>query len=245
MTAETAVKERASSAPPDKREGMPKGRAKQIQRRSRLVQIVSVVGVLAVWEGFVRGFAIEPIFLPSVTFILQTFWELLWDGTLPWHTWVTVQRILTGFFAAAVAGVAIGVGMGMSRTFQNLCDPLIAALYPLPKITLIPLLLIWLGSGEAYKFVISAFTAFFPIVINTYAGLRQVDDGLVKAARDLGANERRIQMEVMMPAAIPSIFAGFRLGMGVAIILTVASEMIAGQNGLGRFLVEAGAILET
>ncbi len=245
MTAETAVKKPLPSADTEKRERIPKGRAKRLQRRSRLVQVASVLGVLAVWEGFVRLFAIEPIFLPSVTFILQTFWELLWDGTLPWHTWVTVLRILTGFLAAAVAGVAIGVGMGMSRTFQNLCDPLIAALYPLPKITLIPLLIIWLGSGEAYKFIISAFTAFFPIVINTYTGLRQVDEGLVKAARDLGANERRIQLEVMMPAAVPSIFAGFRLGMGVAIILTVASEMIAGQNGLGRFLVEAGAILET
>ncbi len=242
MTTETFPQERERSAPAvEKREG---GKKRQ-RRRARFTQITTVLVLLALWEAIVRAGGIQPIFLPSVSFILQTFWSLIWDGTLPWHTWVTILRVLTGFFAAAVFGVAVGVGMGMSRTVQNVCDPLIAALYPLPKITLIPLLIIWLGSGEAYKFIISAFTAFFPIVINTYIGLRQVDEGLVKAARDLGANERQIQLEVMMPAAVPSIFAGFRLGMGVAIILTVASEMIAGQNGLGRFLVEAGAILET
>ncbi|MEE8110952.1 MAG: ABC transporter permease [bacterium] len=242
MTTETFPQERERSAPAvEKREGG----TKRQRRRARFTQIATVLVLLALWEVIVRAGGIQPIFLPSVSFILQTFWSLIWDGTLPWHTWVTILRVLTGFFAAAVFGVAVGVGMGMSRTVQNVCDPLIAALYPLPKITLIPLLIIWLGSGEAYKFIISAFTAFFPIVINTYIGLRQVDEGLVKAARDLGANERQIQLEVMMPAAVPSIFAGFRLGMGVAIILTVASEMIAGQNGLGRFLVEAGAILET
>ena len=177
--------------------------------------------------------------------MLTTLWAMIWDGTLPWNSLITVLRILAGFVAAVVAGVAIGMAMAFSRTIQNMCDPLIAALYPLPKITLIPLLIIWLGTGEAYKFIVIAFTAFFPIVINTYIGLRQVDQDLIKAARDLGANERQIQLEVMLPAALPSIFAGFRLAMGVAIILTVAAEMIASQDGLGRVLIEAGAILET
>jgi NitT/TauT family transport system permease protein len=242
MTTETITQDRERSVPEAEKA---KGGAKRVQRRARFIQVASVVGVLVIWEIIVRVGGIEPIFLPSVTFILKTFWSMTWDGTLPWNTLVTVMRILTGFFAAVVFGVVIGIGMGMSKTFQNICDPLIAALYPLPKITLIPLLIIWLGTGESYKFVVSAFTAFFPIVISTYIGLKQVDEGLVQAARDLGANERQVQMEVMMPAAVPSIFGGFRLGMGVAIILTVASEMIASQNGLGRILIEAGSILET
>lgn len=217
----------------------------RVLRRSRIIQILTILGVLAIWEVIVQVMEIEPIFLPSVSFILQTFWAMILDGTLPWNTLVTILRIFSGFFAAAICGISIGIGMGISKNFQNMCDPLIAALYPLPKITLIPLLIIWLGSGEAYKLVVSGMAAFFPIVINTYMGIRQVDEGLVKAARDLGANERQIQMEVIIPAAVPSIFSGFRLGMGVAIILTVASEMIASQNGLGRVLIEAGSILET
>ncbi len=215
------------------------------RRRARATQIGTMLGVLLIWEAVVQLLDVKPIFLPSVSLVVTTLWTMIWDGTLPWNSVVTVLRILTGFLAAVIAGVAIGMAMALSRTVQNMCDPLIAALYPLPKITLIPLLIIWLGSGEAYKFIVIAFTAFFPIVINTYIGLRQVDEDLIKAARDLGADERRIQLEVMLPAALPSIFAGFRLAMGVAIILTVAAEMIASQDGLGRVLIEAGSILET
>jgi NitT/TauT family transport system permease protein len=137
--------------------------------------------------------------------------------------------------------------MGMSRVVAAVADVWIAALYPLPKISLIPLLIIWLGTGEAYRIVISAVTAFFPIVISTYAGIRQTDCGLIKAARDLGANARQIQLKVVIPAAIPSIFAGLHLGMGVTIILIVAAEMIGGssQSGMGYLLINAGQVMET
>jgi ABC-type nitrate/sulfonate/bicarbonate transport system permease component len=137
--------------------------------------------------------------------------------------------------------------MGMSRLVARIADPWIAALYPLPKIALIPLLVIWLGTGEAYKIVISAVTGFFPIVISTYAGIRHADRGLMKAAKDLGANQRQIQMKVVIPSAIPSIFAGLHLGMGVTIILVVAAEMIGGssQSGMGFLLIQAGQVMET
>jgi len=139
------------------------------------------------------------------------------------------------------------VVMGMSRTVARVADVWIAALYPLPKISLIPLLIIWVGTGEAYKIVISAVSAFFPIVISTYAGIRQTDGGLIKAAKDLGANARQIQLKVVIPAAIPSIFAGLHLGMGVAIILVVAAEMIGGssQGGMGWLLISSGQVMET
>jgi NitT/TauT family transport system permease protein len=135
----------------------------------------------------------------------------------------------------------------MSKLLARILDPWIAALYPLPKISLIPLLIIWLGTGEAYKIVISAITAFFPIVISSYAGIRQADRGLIKAAQDLGANRRQIQLKVVIPFAVPSIFAGLQLGMGVTIILVVAAEMIggSGQSGMGYLLIQAGQVLET
>jgi NitT/TauT family transport system permease protein len=112
---------------------------------------------------------------------------------------------------------------------------------------LIPLLIIWLGTGEAYRIVISAITAFFPIVMSTYVGIRQVDRGLIKAAKDLGAGTRQIQFKVVVPAAMPSILNGLQLGMGVAIILVVAAEMIGGssQSGMGYLLISAGQVMET
>jgi NitT/TauT family transport system permease protein len=137
--------------------------------------------------------------------------------------------------------------MGMSRIVARVADTWIAALYPLPKISLIPLLIIWLGTGEAYKIVISAVTAFFPIVISTYSGIRQVDRDLIKAAKDLGADQRQIQLKVVIPAAIPSILAGLQLGMGVTIILVVAAEMIgtSAHGGIGYLLISAGQLMET
>ncbi len=215
--------------------------------RQQALPLLTVVGFLVAWEAFVRGRGIAPIYLPSPSSIATYLFRMVVDGSVAFHLGVTLLRILAGFLVAAVAGVAAGVLMGMSPTAARIADPWIAALYPLPKISLIPLLIIWLGTGEAYKIVISAVTAFFPIVINTYAGIRQADPGLVKAAEDLGANRRQIQMKVVIPAAIPSIFAGFRLGMGVAIILVVAAEMIGGarQSGMGYLLMNAGQVMRT
>jgi NitT/TauT family transport system permease protein len=169
------------------------------------------------------------------------------DGSMPYHLGITLLRIFAGFALAAVFGIALGVLMGMSRTVARVADVWIAALYPLPKISLIPLLIIWVGTGEAYKIVISAVSAFFPIVISTYSGIRQTDRGLIKAAKDLGANARQIQFKVVIPGAIPSIFAGLHLGMGIAIILVVAAEMIGGssQGGMGWLLISSGQVMET
>ena len=213
--------------------------------RDQALPMAAVVCIFAAWEGFVRLRGIQPIYLPAPSAIAGYLYRMTADGTFPYHLAVTVLRILGGFAVAAVTGVAAGLLMGMSSVAARIADPLIAALYPLPKVSLIPLLIIWLGTGEPYKIVISAITAFFPIVINTYVGVRQTDPGLVKAAEDLGANLRQIQLKVMIPSAVPSIFAGFRLGMGVAIILIVAAEMIGGRSGMGYLLIHAGQVLET
>jgi NitT/TauT family transport system permease protein len=135
--------------------------------------------------------------------------------------------------------------MATSERVNAIAENFIAALYPLPKVTLIPLLIIWLGTGGPFMLTISALGAIFPIVINTVLGIRQCDPGLVLAARDLGASKAQVIKMVLLPAAIPSIFAGVRLGLGVSIILVVAAEMVVGKLGLGARLYLAGQILET
>ena len=199
------------------------------------------------WELLVRWHGIAPIYLPAPSSIAVYLVRMIVDGSLLFNLGVTLLRIFVGFAIAALAGVSLGVFMGMSRLVAKVADPWIAALYPLPKIALIPLLVIWLGTGEAYKIVISAVTGFFPIVISTYAGIRQADRGLMKAAKDLGASHHQIQIKVVIPSAIPSIFAGLHLGMGVTIILVVAAEMIGGssQSGMGYLLIQAGQVMET
>jgi ABC-type nitrate/sulfonate/bicarbonate transport system permease component len=208
---------------------------------------LTIVAVVVAWEALVRLRGIAPIYLPAPSSVFVYLSRMIADGSMPYHLGITLLRIFVGFGLAAVFGIALGVLMGMSRTIARVADVWIAALYPLPKISLIPLLIIWVGTGEAYKIVISAVSAFFPIVISTYSGIRQTDRGLVKAAKDLGANARQIQLKVVIPGAIPSIFAGLHLGMGIAIILVVAAEMIGGssQGGMGWLLISSGQVMET
>ena len=220
-------------------------------RAARIWQLVlpalTIVAVVVAWEALVRLRGIAPIYLPAPSSVFVYLSRMIADGSMPYHLGITLLRIFVGFGLAAVFGIALGVLMGMSRTIARVADVWIAALYPLPKISLIPLLIIWLGTGEAYKIVISAVSAFFPIVISTYSGIRQTDRGLIKAAKDLGANARQIQLKVVIPGAIPSIFAGLHLGMGIAIILVVAAEMIGGssQGGMGWLLISSGQVMET
>ena len=227
------------------------GGAMTSARAARIWQLVlptlTIVAVVAAWEALVRFRGIAPIYLPAPSSVFVYLWRMIADGSMPYHLGITLLRIFAGFALAAVCGIALGVLMGMSRTVARVADVWIAALYPLPKISLIPLLIIWVGTGEAYKIVISAVSAFFPIVISTYSGIRQTDRGLIKAAKDLGANARQIQLKVVIPGAIPSIFAGLHLGMGIAIILVVAAEMIGGssQGGMGWLLISSGQVMET
>lgn len=213
----------------------------------RLLPASSVVAFIGIWEGVVWYRDIPPIYLPKPSAIFESLVGMVADGTIFLPIGATVLRIVVGFVIAAVLGIAGGLLMGMSRLAQKIADPWIAALYPLPKISLIPLLMIWLGTGEAYKIVISAITAFFPVLMSTYAGVRQVDAGLKKAAVDLGASTRQVQFQVILPAAVPTIVAGLQIGMGVTIILVIAAEMIgsSGGAGLGALLINAGQILDT
>jgi NitT/TauT family transport system permease protein len=213
----------------------------------KILPALIIVAFIGAWQLLVSLRGIQPVYLPAPSAIVLAMVQMAADGSLFVNLGITLLRIFSGFLLATVTGISLGLIMGMSRLFQRVIDPWIAALYPLPKIALIPLLVIWLGTGESYKIIISAITAFFPIVMSTYAGVCQVDRGLMKAAQDLGASRRQVQFNVVIPAAMPTIFAGLQLGMGVTIIMVIAAEMIGGstQGGMGYVLINAGQILET
>jgi ABC-type nitrate/sulfonate/bicarbonate transport system permease component len=206
---------------------------------------IAVVAVLAGWELAVLAANLNPIYLPRPTRIVVALVDMFHTGALSVDLAATLGRIFGGFAIALVVGTLLGVWMATSERVNAIADNFIAALYPLPKVTLIPLLIIWLGTGGPFMLTISCLGAIFPIVINTVLGIRQCDPGLILAARDLGANERQIVRKVLIPSAIPSIFAGMRLGLGVSIILVVAAEMVVGKVGLGARLYLAGQILQT
>ncbi|HET7850421.1 MAG TPA: ABC transporter permease [Pseudolabrys sp.] len=205
----------------------------------------SIVVVLLVWELLARVSGVSALYLPRPSQILVTLVAMFSSGGLALDLGVTLWRIFAGFAIALVAGTLLGLWIATSWRIQAVADMFIAALYPLPKVTLIPLLIIWLGTGGPFMLSISFLGAIFPIVINTVLGVSQCDPGLVLAARDLGATPQQIMRRVLLPSAIPSIFAGIRLGLGVSIILVVAAEMVVGKVGLGARLYLAGQILET
>jgi NitT/TauT family transport system permease protein len=232
-----SVHEHASSAPPNKF-------AKKLGE-PRVLGWIAVASVLIMWEAGVAVAHLNPIYLPRPTQILMALVSMFKTGGLLNDLLATLGRIFGGFAISLVIGSLLGIWMATSERVRAIADNFIAALYPLPKVTLIPLLIIWLGTGGPFMLAISALGALFPIVINTVLGIRQCDPGLILAARDLGATNRQIIRMVLLPSAIPSIFAGVRLGIGVSIILVVAAEMVVGKVGLGARLYLAGQILET
>ena len=211
----------------------------------RMLAWTAVAAMLVIWEVAVFVADINPIYLPRPTRIVAALIEMFRSDRLLVDLLITLGRIFGGFAIALIAGTLLGVWMATSERVNAIADNFIAALYPLPKVTLIPLFIIWLGTGGPFMLTISALGAVFPIIINTVVGIRQCDPGLVLAARDLGANNRQIVRMVLLPSAIPSIFAGVRLGLGVSIILVVAAEMLVGKFGLGARLYLAGQVLET
>ncbi len=206
----------------------------------------SIVLVLLLWELIAHLFNVSALYLPPPLADRRRIGRVVrkWRA-LPIDLGVTLWRIFAGFAIALVSGTLLGLWIATSFRARAVADMFIAALYPLPKITLIPLLIIWLGTGGPFMLTISFLGAIFPIVINTVLGVSQCDPGLVLAARDLGAKPQQIMRRVLLPSAIPSIFAGVRLGLGVSIILVVAAEMVVGKAGLGARLYLAGQILET
>ena len=205
----------------------------------------SVVLALAFWEIAARVTGVNSLYLPRPSQIVVALVTMFATGGLLVDLAMTLYRIFAGFAIALVVGVLLGVWISTSWRVRAIADMWIAALYPLPKVTLIPLLIIWLGTGGPFMLTISTLGAIFPILINTVLGVRQCDPGLVLAARDLGATPQQIVRKVLIPSAIPSIFAGVRLGLGVSIILVVAAEMVVGKVRLGARLYLAGQILET
>lgn len=211
--------------------------------RKWIGKIIPLTVFLVAWELWVRIFEVPAYFLPPVSVILMKLGKLLFSGELTVHTFYTVYRSLLGIFLGGMMGVIIGFMMAWYRYADEGFDFIIAATYPLPKVALIPLLMVWLGLGEAPILAMSVMGVIYPVIVNTVAGAKNIDPLLIRAARDLGATDRQLFREVMLPGSLPMIFAGLKLGAGIAFVLVVASEMVIGKLGLGNIIAESAAIL--
>jgi NitT/TauT family transport system permease protein len=211
----------------------------------RSVRVVALVGLVVLWEVVTRVGVVSPLFLPSPLGVLAEGWDMARSGQLLVHLGRSLERLAWGFAVGALAGIGVGVAVGFFSLADAVVQPVIAATFPIPKIALLPLLILWLGIGEASKVAVVALGVFFPMAINTYAGVRQADPVLIRAAVSFGAGRWSVIRKVILPSALPMVFAGLRLGAGIALLLLVAAEQIAADAGIGFLILQSGNLMET
>ena len=201
--------------------------------------------LLLLWEAASRLALVSPRYFPPPTVIATGLVAGLAGGELGDAFLVTLGRLLASFAIAAVPGVALGLVMGMLRPVRNAVEPYVAFLFPVPKIALLPFLLILLGVGEPAFVITGAISAFFQIVISTLAGVQTMDPRLLDVGRNYGAGGARLFWKVILPAALPSIFTGLRLGLGLALVAIVVVEFITAKSGLGHSVYRHWQMLST
>ncbi|MCJ2128174.1 ABC transporter permease [Methylobacterium sp. E-045] len=210
---------------------------------------VSVLLVIGIWETAGRLSLVDALLLPPPSEILATTRELLQDGyrqTPLWaHLLLSLARALAGFGAAIVTGIPLGIAMGMSPVLSALIDPFVQFLRPLPKLALIPLVVLWFGIGETSKVLLIYLSTVLTIIVGAAAAVEQVRRLQLRAARALGARGFTMFRFVILPAILPDLFVTVRLAFGIGWTTLIAAEMIASEAGLGWMVVNAGAYLRT
>jgi ABC-type nitrate/sulfonate/bicarbonate transport system permease component len=208
-------------------------------------KIYPLVVVVAIWELIARLQWVDPLFLPRFTGVVVALWTgLIETGSLVMDAGYTLMRTLIGFAVGGIIGVGLGTLMGQIRPIRQFLDPLVSFLFPMPKMALFPLIMVWLGLGESSKITLIAISAFFPVVINTFTGIRNVDKYLIWNALSKGANQVQLLTQVLIPAATPYIFAGVRVAASFSFLLAVTVEMVQSNNGLGYRILFAKSIYE-
>jgi len=200
--------------------------------------------LLAVWEILSRTGAVSKRLMPSLVDIAAALVAAITNGDLLFHAGISLGRALAGYALAVVAGVLLGVAMARSRLFEALLEPSFSFSYPVPKIALYPIFIFVFGLGSLSKVMLVFLECLYPITINTYYGVRQVDRVQVWTARNMGATEPQIFWRVLLPAAAPTIFAGMRIALPISLIIVIITEIIGESRGLGYYISYASASFE-
>jgi len=213
--------------------------------RTAITRTIAVVLFLGAWQWAVASGAISPLFLSSPSAIGEKLYEVFADGSIWQHIFASGEVALWGFVLSILVGVPIGMLMGRMRLARDTLEPFIMAQYSSPIVAFLPLLIIWLGIGVASKVALVFLGGVFVVIINTEAGVSNVDRRLVETARSFTAGELQILWKIILPAALPFIIASMRLAIGRILIMVVVAELYASTAGLGYLIFQAGAAYDT
>lgn len=219
------------------------------QWKFRLISIAAVALVLVIWQLSSTLEWVNPTLLPPVTEVATTALELIAKGyrqTPLWQHWlISTARASAAFVAAIVVGVPLGLAMGRNPYVNAALNPFVQFLRPLPKIALVPLVILWLGIGEGGKFFLIFIATVLSIIVSAAAAVQGVSEARIRAAQTLGASRRKQFTHVILPNALPEIMTGIRLSVGVGWTSLIAAEMVAADSGLGWMVINAGTYLRT
>lgn len=202
-------------------------------------KLASPIVVLLLWEAASRGGVLNAQLVPPPSSVFVEVYRLVMTGALFSALWASMVRVLSGFAIATVVAVVLGVVMASFRAIEDFLDPLVELIRPVSPLALFPLALLWFGIGDGSKIFLIALSCSFPIILNTYAGVKGIDLMFVRAARSLGASQWEVIRRIILPGSLPSILTGIRVSWGIALIVIIASEMVGAVNGLGFMVLEA------
>lgn len=213
------------------------------------ISVVTVIGLLVLWWLVTHLGLVKPLFLPAPESIVARFFKVLEEGfggaSLWEHTWASLKRVFGAFFLACVTAIPIGIGMGVSRVVRGIFDPPIEFYRPIPPLAYLPLTIIWFGIDELQKIILIYLACFAPMALSARAGVRSVAIEQIHAAYSMGASKRQVIWHVIVPAALPEILTGMRIGIGFGWTTLVAAEMVAASAGLGFMVLSAAEFLVT
>ncbi|MFT6774037.1 MAG: NitT/TauT family transport system permease protein [Paracoccaceae bacterium] len=213
-------------------------------RAKKYVGLAVFVALIAFTEWGTRAGWISNLTLPLPSDVLATFGELYRTGALWDHLIPSVTRLAVGSFFGVSTGIAVGVMIGLFSYVRAGLVPLVAAIFPIPKIALLPLFVIWFGIDEPSKYALIAFGTFTPTVVATYGAVDNVDRTLIRMGQSFGLSWWSIVRKIVLPGAMPGILSGLRISLAIAIILLVAAEMLGAQHGVGAYILEAGSLYD-
>ena len=210
-----------------------------------LAGAATLVGLVLLWQAAASAGVISTQFLPAPASIGRALYALGKSGELWRHLGASLRRLAIGWSVGTVCGIAVGFAVGLSSWARSPGTAVVSALFPIPKIALVPLFIIWFGIGEGSKIVTLGFGVFFPTVLTTRAGVDGVARGLVRMGQSFGLSRWDVLHKIVLPGALPAILSGFRVTASIAIILLVAAEMIGAEEGIGAFVLQAGNLYDT
>jgi ABC-type nitrate/sulfonate/bicarbonate transport system permease component len=208
-------------------------------------RVFSIVVLVVAWEGLARSGQFTPFVLPSLSSVIERIWTDAMSGDLAINTGLTVYRAMAGFMISMIGGILIGAAMSRNAVVNWFFDPIISVGFPMPKIAFLPVVILWLGVYDVSKITMVVIDAIFPVIAATMIAIRGVETELIWSARNMGANDRELMWQIILPAALPQILTGLQVALPISMIVAVVAEMLMGGYGLGGAMMTASRFADS